>query len=176
MVYVRRVVKRRPASLTEEEWLQLVNHPPVWPPRGDVAFCTPRPAVSDWHVLCPWCRERHLASEVDPCMALPTKRAPIGNSTSSTSSVSAGELLRPFSEVWAFLSATAYPNGMKRRTGRLSVSCESQGLRLSCQDEETGLYVSLTANTLDDLLLAFEVGLAGGDLPWRESKYAKGKR
>lgn len=136
----------------------------------------PKPIVHDWMVLCHHCRDRHRASEVPTCMALPTRKAPAERSTSSTSSALAAGLLTPYSEIWAFLTATAYPNGAKRRTGRLSLSCESASLRLSVTDEETGLYATFQGSSLDDCLLAFEAGLAAEEVPWRESKYAKGRK
>jgi hypothetical protein len=133
-------------------------------------------ADPDRTVLCWWCREHHLASEVEQCMSLPMKRASAGNSKSSTSSALVAGLLQPYSELWAFLTARTYPDGTKRLTGRLSLCCDSGGIRLSCTDDQTGLYVSLLGNSVDDVFLAFEAGLAADDLPWRESKFQGRKK
>lgn len=171
MVYSRRVVKRRPASLTPEEWDNIVAGRIKWPPAGDAGSAEPDDLPADRTILCWWCREYHRASEVKGCMGLPMKKATQGNSTSSTSSVLVPGLLAAFSEIWAFLTATSYPDGSKRRTGRLSLSCESGQLKLSLSDDETAQYICLSSTSLDDALLAAEVGMAEGTLSWRESKY-----
>jgi hypothetical protein len=174
MAYQRRVVKRRPASLTEQEWLEMTTRPPVWPPLSDVGSPAARPGPVDFDVLCWWCRCRHRASEVDQCMALPRKSAAAGPSPSFTSRLLVAGLLTPFCETWAFLTATTHPDGASRVTGRLSLSCESGQLKLSCTDDETGQYASLTGPSLDDLLLTFETGLEAGTVPWRMSKFTPG--
>jgi len=102
--------------------------------------------------------------------------ATVGNG-SSTSSASPGQLLGPFSELWAFLTQNRWPDGKPRLTGRLSLSFSHGVLTLSAVDEESGQYATLSGATLDDLFLSFEAGLNDGTLPWRPSKYAsKGSR
>lgn len=134
------------------------------------------PAVKVVKVLCWWCRTYHPPEEVEACMALPEKRASANGSTSSTSSASASGLLEPFRELWDFLTASTYPDGRKRRMGRLSVSFESGLLGLLLTDEETGQYAFLNGRTLDDLLLEAESRLADGSLHWRPSRYSGRKK
>lgn len=128
-------------------------------------------AVRVVKVLCWWCRTYHPPEEVERCMALPEKRATANGSASSMSSASAKGLLEPFVELWAFLTASTYPDGRKRRTGRLSVSFESGLLGLLLTDDETGQYAFLNGRSLDDLLLEVESRLADGSLAWRPSRY-----
>lgn len=127
-------------------------------------------------VLCWYCREYHAPAEVTACMALPRKMASTDGSATSSSNALAPGPLAEYSEIWAFLTATKYPDGSRRKTGRLSLSCESGVMKLSCTDEETGQYVCLSFADLGEALLAFEAGLAAGDLPWRPSKYGKPSR
>jgi hypothetical protein len=176
MLYRRRVVKRRPASLTDEEWLNIVQGKVLWPPLEPARPPDVRMFPDDPVVLCWWCRALHKASEVLKCMALPEKRSKPTSSTESSSSALDAGFLTPFSEIWAFLTVTVYPDGRKRKTGRLSLSCDSDGIRLSLSDEETGQYASFLNPSVDDLFLAFEEGLGDGSVPWRVSKYVKVKK
>ncbi len=129
-------------------------------------------------VLCCFCRERHTPEEVLKCMVLPRKAAAAENSPSSTlNALDAGQW-KLFPELWEFLTASVFPDGASRKTGRLSVSFESGAIRLSLTDEETGQYASLSGRKLDDLFLDLELRLAEGSLPWKASRYAsraKGK-
>jgi len=109
-------------------------------------------------------------------MALPRKTEAVNGSSLSTSSVLAGGPLTQYSELWAFLVATAYPDGTKRRTGRISVSYESGLLGLLLTDEETGQYAFLNGRNLDDLLAEAELRLADGSLSWRPSRYGNRKK
>jgi len=43
-------------------------------------------------------------------------------------------------------------------------------------DPSSATYCCLTAETLDDALLAIEMGLADGSAPWRLSTYGKPKK
>ena len=175
MVYQRRVVKRRPASLTDEEWLSLLSTR-----FENLGYCRERDGLGQgdahvWTVLCPFCRERHSPDEVEVCMVLPRKTAAADKSGSSSSSVlDAGPLL-PYSELWAFLTATSHPDGMKRRTGKISLSCESAMLGLSLQDTETGQYAYLNGLSLSGLLEEVELRLTDGSIPWRTSRYSNGQ-
>lgn len=157
-------------------WDTLLSISWTWPPPWDPGSPIPVKLPLDREVLCWWCRTVHLASEVEQCMALPMRKAGANGTSSSTSNVAIGKLLAQYLETWAFLTSRTYPDGSKRLTGRLSLSCGSGGIILSATDDQTGLYCSLTGSTVDDLLLAFEAGLAAGDLPWRDSKYAKGRK
>jgi len=175
MGYVRRVVKRRPASLTDEEWLDLLTTPFL--SRG---YLRERDGVDVGRaqirtVLCPWCRERHPPGEVKACMALPRKTATVASSGSSTSSALDAGPLTAFSELWGFLTLTSFPDGTKRRPGKISLSCESDLLGISLQDTETGQYAFLQGRNLNGLLEEVELRLDDGSLPWRPSKYTQGK-
>jgi hypothetical protein len=173
MVYFRRVVKRRAACLTDEEMSALSRAAKKWEAhfrardgQGSLPVAVPT-------VLCPYCRERHSPAEVDACMVLPRKSASAETSGSSTSKqLGAGPLL-PCSELWAFLTSTSFPDGTKRRTGRLSVSCDGDMLGLLLNDEETGAYSFLNGRDLAALLEEAELRLADGSLSWRASKYQR---
>lgn len=177
MVYQRRVVKRRPASLTDEEWSQLTalgrQTRPSWP-HSDYL---PEEVTPAWNVLCWWCRGVHLASEVEACMALPRKIATVEGCSSSTLSASDAGPLKPYSELWAFLTQTTFEDGSKRQPGKLSLSCESGNVGLSLNDGETGQYAFLEAANLTDLLKDANKRLEENRVPWRASKWAsEGKR
>jgi len=134
------------------------------------------PGVQVVKLLCWWCRTMHPPEEVEECMALPEKRATAENSSSSTSSALDAGQLKQYTELWDFLTATSYPDGRKRQTGRLSLSFESGLLGLLLQDDQTGQYAFLNGRAIDDLLLEVEGRLADGSLSWRPSKYAPRKR
>lgn len=131
------------------------------------------PPVVIRRVLCCFCREYHSVAEVDGCMALPRKVAGVSPNGSSGSNVLRAGLLSDFCELWAFLTATSYPDGQKRLTGRLSLSSEHGQLGLLLNDDDNGQYCFLNGDSLDDMLLAVETGLAGSTLSWRPSKWAK---
>jgi len=121
--------------------------------------------------LCYWCEGDKWGVGVKACMVLPRKIAGAGNSSSSTSSALAAGLLEPYSEIWAFLTQTAYEDGSTRRTGRLSLSCESGTLGLLLNDMETGQYAFLNGHSLQEMLETAELRMADGSLPWKASKY-----
>ncbi len=175
MSYYKRVVKRRSACMTDEEIAELRARAREHALDIAKANAVWKEPVLPVRVLCWWCRSYHSPAEVEKCMSLPERRATAEPSALSTSNSLAAGLLSQYSELWAFLTQTSYPDGRRRQTGRLSLSCESSGLRMSLTDEQTGLYASLTSRSLDDLLLAIETGMAANDLPWRESKYSPGK-
>lgn len=176
MLYWRRVVKKRPVSLTDEEWHNLHVAGLTWDPQFMPRDGLVEPPFRAVTVLCHWCRERHCPSEVESCMALRKKDAVTTQRGSSKSTVTPGELLKPFPELWQFLTAHSFPDGQKRQTGRLSLSCGSDGLKMTLNDDETGEYCTKVGNSLDDLLLEFEAGLEPPTLPWRPSQYSDGKR
>lgn len=174
MIYRRRVVKRRPASLTDEEWLALLATRFV-----DRGYLRARDGVDVGRapirtVLCPSCRERHSPGEVEACMAMvkPPVDARAGQSSSSSAKI--GKLLAEYSEVWEFLTKPSYSDGSKRVTGKISLQSSSAGLTLTLSDPSSSQYCCLTLESLDDLLLAFEVGLRDNSLPWRVSQYSQG--
>jgi hypothetical protein len=174
-MYFKRVVKRRSACMTDDEVYALQAAAREHALELAKTTSPDRPPATIGNVLCWWCRTMHSPGEVQSCMALPEKRAIAAVSGSSTSNALVAGLLTPFSELWAVLTAQAYPDGRKRLTGRLSLSCESSLLKVTVTDPETGLYGCLTGSSVDDLLLAIETGLADGTFPWRASSYDNGK-
>jgi hypothetical protein len=174
--YYRRVLKRRPAGLTEAEWLALLSTRFV-----DRGYFTARdgrdyPPVVVAEVLCCFCRERHSPAEVLSCMVLPRKTAAAGGSPSSTSRRLAAGPLTEYSELWAFLTCPTHPDGVSRLTGSLSLSCDVGMLKLSFQDDETGHYACLTGWDLVEMLTEVELRLGDGSLSWRPSRFAKRKK
>lgn len=135
-----------------------------------------QPAVKVVEVLCWWCRNFHSPAEVEGCMALPEKRAANGSSTSSTSNALEKGLLEQYAELWEFLTATSYPDGRKRQTGRLTVSFDAGLLGLLLTDEETGQYAFLNGRNVTTLLEEAELRLSDGSLSWRVSRYNQRKR
>jgi hypothetical protein len=84
-------------------------------------------------------------------------------------------LLKQFSELWAFLTQSTYEDGTRRKTGRLSLSCDVDMLGLSLHDEETGQYAFLNGRSLDGLLEEVELRLSDGSLSWRASRFTRRK-
>jgi len=175
-MYERRVLKRRPASLTDEEWLQAWERGklPREPMRPRDGRATPPVDVSE---LVYSRQLRDLAWRVEVlCMALvKPSTSPAANGTSG-SAVSRGELLKQYSELWEFLTGRAYSDGSSRTPGCMSVKCSPGGLQVTLTDPSSGSYCCLTAATLDDALLALEMGLADGSAPWRQSTYSKPRK
>lgn len=176
MSYYRRVVKRRPACLTDEEMAALAAAAKKWEAHFTGRDGQEGPPAFAWTVLCPYCRERHLPAEVETCMVLPRKTAGAGSSSSSTSKPLAAGPLEQYSELWAFLTATTYPDGGKRLTGRLSLSLDKDMLGLLLTDEETGTYAFLNGRSLVDLLTEAELRLSDGTLSFRASRWQGKKR
>lgn len=176
MVRNRPWVDKRSAFMSWEEAVYLTalggKPRPMQPARPTDG----QPATVVSRVLCWWCREMHSPAEVEICMALPRKTAAANGSASSTSKPLAAGLLKQYSELWEFLTAETYPDGTKRRTGRISVSFESGLLGLLLTDEETGQYAFLNGRDLDDLLADGELRLADGSLSWRPSRYQQRKK
>jgi hypothetical protein len=109
-------------------------------------------------------------------MALPRKAATASNSESSTSKQLDAGPLEQYSELWAFLTQTTFPDGVKRLTGKISLSCESGLMGLLLTDTETGSYAFLNGHGVTDLLTEAELRLSDGSLNWRASRYPlKGK-
>lgn len=134
------------------------------------------PGVKVIKVLCWWCREYHAPEEVDACMALPEKRATAESSTSSTSSALDAGLLSQYTELWVFLTSPSYPDGRKRLTGRLLLTCESGLLGLSLQDDQTGQYAFLNGRSVNSLLEEVELRLSDGSLAWKPSRYKSSRK
>jgi hypothetical protein len=84
-------------------------------------------------------------------------------------------LLTQYSELWAFLTASTFEDGARRRTGRLSLSCDADLLALSLTDEETGQYACLSGRNVTALLEEAELRLSDGSLSWRPSRFKRSK-
>ncbi len=176
MSYSKRVVKRRSACLTDEEWLSVVERGKL--PRPDFrnrdGQANPPADVRDlvdlavldglhWRLRILW------MAMVEPNVA---KK---GSGTSS-SSARVGELLAQFSELWEFLSGSTYASGKPRLTGHLSLRCEQEGVKVTLTDPSTHSYCTRTGESLDDVLLALEVALKEGSLKWLPSSFSSGKK
>jgi len=173
---VRRVVKRRPASLSADEWLQLCRRGalprPDWVPIDD----RPYPPVDVYDLVLArnlvdlaWRVEQLMCAMLRPATSTPLNG-------SSASNVSRCELLSAFSELWEFLTTNKYADGTARLTGQLSVKLVSGGLQVTLTDPTSATYCSLTATSLQDAFLSLEIGLKDGTLAWRASGYAKPKK
>lgn len=173
MSYFRRVVKKRPVSMTLDECENLRQAALRWAQHFAERDGLRSERVPIRRVLCWRCRAMHSPAEVETCMPLPEKPAPTAGSTSSTSSALAPGPLKEYSELWGFLSLTAYPDGRKRRPGKISLSCDAGLLGLSLMDDETGQYAFLNGKDLDNLLTEAELRLADGTLSFKVSKYSK---
>lgn len=134
------------------------------------------PSCARHEQLCYWCEVGFWGGEGERCMAFPTRPAAAASSGSSLSSALAAGPLKPYPELWDFLTTTVLADGGSRQTGRLSVCFESGVLKLSLTDDHTGQYASLSGRNLDDLIAEVELRLADGSLPWRPSNFIKGKR
>lgn len=175
-MYFRRVVKKRPASLTEEEWCKLLSARFVDPgyfqdrdgyasPPVDVDSLLKQRALNDLR----WRLERLCMAMVEPSVS---KKG----TESSSSSAKMGGLLSQFSELWEFLSGTTYASGKKRQTGHLSLRLDAEGVKVTLTDPTSHSYCTRVAETLDDALLLFEVALKDGTLKWLPSSYGNGKK
>lgn len=170
-------MNKHTASMSMEEAVRLTELGGRERPPFDMGLPQWRAPVVVTRVLCWWCREFHSPAEVLTCMALPRKSATATNGTESTSIVPTPGPLSQYAELWAFLTATSYPDGAKRRTGRLSLSCDVDLLGLSLVDEETSQYAFLNGRDLTSLLEEAELRLADGSLSFKPSRYnGKGKR
>ena len=176
MSYFKRVVKRRPASLTDKEWLEVVERGKL--PRPDMRSVGdqdyPPPDVYDLVHQVELSRLRWRLEMLMCAMLRPEK--PANGAGSSSAAVRPGQLLSPFSELWEFLVKPFYGDGTARMTGTLSLKCSSNGLQATLTDPTSGTYCCLTSDNPDDALLALEVGLKEGSLPWRSSGFAKAKK
>lgn len=169
MAYFRRVVKRRPASLLDDEWIRMTKKRGGEPRPPTFGGPTEPVLLAGYPVLCCFCRQYHSVNPRVACMPVPEKEDVKMGSSSSSSNAQVGELLKQYPEIWDFLTASKTPSGKSRQTGRLSLSCEGGQLRLSLTDAHTGSYATLSGATFDELLLGFEVGLSDSRVAWRPS-------
>jgi hypothetical protein len=99
-------------------------------------------------------------------LVLPRKSLSPNAGQSSSSSALITGLLSPYPELWAFLTASAHPDGTKRQTGRMSWSCERGCVKCSLTDEETNAFVCRSGSSVDELLALLERHLVAGTLEW----------
>jgi len=175
-MYNRRVRKRRPASLTDAEWLEVIRRGKL--PRQHFRDRDggehPPPDVADL-VLQRQLDDLVWRLEVLMCaMQRPSMSA--GQNGSSLSGVTPGALLSNFSELWDFLTKPSYADGTGRSTGIMSLKCMSGKLQVTLTDPTSSIYCCQSGESLDDVLLALEIGLKEGSLPWRASGFSKGKK
>lgn len=111
--------------------------------------------------------------EVGLCMVLPRRTTDSGSKRTSSSAALAAGALKEYSELWTFLTASVFPDGAKRKTGRLSLSCDAGALVLSLNDPESTQYATFQGTSLDDLLLTAEAKMAADEVNWRKSKFPK---
>jgi hypothetical protein len=109
-------------------------------------------------------------------MVLPRKVAGAATSESSMLKPLVAGPLEQYSELWAFLTRTAFEDGQRRLTGKISLSCESGLLGLLLSDSETGSYTFLNGSNLTDMLTEVEIRLDEGTVTWKTSKYPPTKR
>jgi hypothetical protein len=102
----------------------------------------------------------------------------IANGDVSTSSWTARmpPWLSQYPEIWEFLSKRSYKDGTPRQTGKVTLSLNSDGIQITLTDPSSSAYCSRSYPTLEDGLLALEVGLADSSLAWRASGPPKGKK
>jgi len=111
--------------------------------------------------------------EVGLCMALPRNPGDPGQKRTSSSGVLDPGVLKQFAELWGFLTSTTFPDGGKRRTGRMSFSVDAGELVLSLNDPQTNQYATLQADGLNELLELAELKMASDEIKWRKSKFGK---
>jgi hypothetical protein len=175
MSYFRRVVKRRPARLTDSEWLEVWERGKLprehFRPRDG---CGDPPARID-RILCWWCRDFHSPDEVAACMALPRPVVANGQDLHSTLSAKIPPWLSQFPELWEFLSRPSYKDGAPRTVGKITLGLSSDGIQVTLTDPSSSAYCSRHYPSLEDALLALEVGLSENSLTWRASGPQRGK-
>ncbi len=110
------------------------------------------------------------------CMALSKPVAVRNGDSSSCSTVSMPDWLSQFPEIWEFLSKPSYKDGTFRQLGKVTLSLESGGIRMSLTDPSSSTYCSRQHQSLADAMLVFELGLGDGSLTWRASGPPKGKK
>jgi hypothetical protein len=176
MVYQRRVLKKRPASLTDEEWVSVWERGKLPLPERlvDPGYSYPSPDVGDL-VLGKQISDLRWRLE-QLCMALSKPSTQPSANGESSSIAQPGGLLSQLPELWDFLSRSEYGDGSKRSLGGMSLKLASGGLQVTLTDPTSASYCCLTGATLDDVFLALEIGLKESSLTWRSSSYAKSKK
>jgi len=175
-MYNRPVRKKRSAFFDDLSWVEVFERgkrPRPDAPRVD-AHSYPPPDVYDL-VLSVELTDLKRRLEV-LCVALTKPNVESKAPVSSSSSLSPGQLLSGFAEIWEFLTKPTYRDGSQRHLGKVSLAVSSGGLQVTLTDVTSNSYCCVTAASLDDAFLALEVGLKDGNLPWRASSYDQGKK
>lgn len=110
------------------------------------------------------------------CMALKRPMVSGDNGAAFGSTARIPPWLTQFPLVWEFLSKGSYEDGTPRQLGKVSFCLVSGGVQMTLTDPTSSTYCSRQHPTLEDALLAFELGLSDGSLLWRLSGPPKGKR
>lgn len=134
------------------------------------------PAVQVRSVLCWWCRLYHSPAEVEACMALERPVPAEANGSISSLTAKPPSWLSQLPELWEFLSKPSYADGKPRQLGKISLGLVSGGIQVTLTDPSSQTYCSRQFPTLDDALLAFELGLKEGTLAWKASGPPRGKK
>jgi hypothetical protein len=111
--------------------------------------------------------------EVGLCMVLPRRGQSNQTKHSSSSAALVPGVFKELPELWAFLTASTFPDGAKRKTGRLSFSCDAGNVVLSLNDPESNQYVTLSGRNVQELLETAELKMVADELDWRRSKFGK---
>ncbi len=170
------VVNGYTACLTEREKATLKRLGgvcrPGWqiPKRNSFGLCWPH------DILCWWCRRMHPASEVATCMAIERPKPALDNGSTSSLTAKRPPWLSQFPELWEFLSKPSYKDGTPRQLGKVSFGLNSAGIQMTLTDPSSSTYCSRNYPTMEDALLAFELGLADGSLTWKASGPIKGRK
>lgn len=176
MVYFRRVVKRRPACLTDEEMSALLSAARKWEAHFRARDGADIPPVVPRTVLCMWCRLRHSPAEVDACMAMARPVPASANASTSSWIARMPPWLGPFPNLWEFLSKACYADGAPRQLGKVSLGLQSDGIQVTLTDPSSSTYCSRHYQSVEDALLGFEIGLGEGSLTWKASGPPKGRK
>lgn len=134
------------------------------------------PGIVIRRVLCWWCREYHDPAEVEACMAMPRPQAIANGDSLSSSIAKMPTWLSQYPELWEFLSKPSYQDGQSRQLGKISFGLNSGGIQVTLTDPSSSTYCSRAYQTLEDALLALEVGLGDGSLTWRPSGPPKARK
>jgi len=165
-----------PACMTMEEAVRLTELGgrvrEYFTSRGDRYL----PAVVITRVLCWWCREYHSPAEVVTCMAMERPRVVQGDGSPSSLTAKMPTWLSQYPELWEFLSRPSYKDGSPRQLGKISFGLNSAGIQMTLTDPSSSTYCSRAYSTIEDALLAFEVGLGDGSLTWRASGPVKARK
>lgn len=162
-------LNERPACLSKEECVRLTALGGVPREHDTSAMGKPYPPIVIRRILCWWCREMHSPDEVEACMAIERPKPVESNGSTLSLTAKMPPWLSQFPELWEFLSKPSYKDGTPRQLGKVSFGLNSGGIQMTLTDPSSSTYCSRNYPTMEDALLAFEVGLGDGSLTWRAS-------